>query len=52
MATIDLTLLVKGGLSAKQKATVKKQLLARKKELATAMKAVDKGLRALAKNKK
>jgi hypothetical protein len=52
MATIDLALLAKSGLSAKQKATLKKQLLTRKKELAAAMKAVDKGLRALARNKK
>ncbi len=52
MGTVDLSLLAKGGLSAKQKADLKKKLMGRKKELTAALKSVDKGLKALAGRKK
>jgi len=52
MGIIDLSLLAKGGLSAKQKADLKKRLLSRKKVLTAEMKSVDKGLKALTARRK
>jgi hypothetical protein len=49
MGTVDLLSLAKqGALSAKQKADLKKKLVAKKRELAAAMKSVDQGLTAVA----
>ena len=53
MGTTDLSFLAKqSGLSAKQKADLKKRLMARKRELAASMKSVDQGLKALARKKR
>ena len=48
MATINLLKLAKAGaLSAKQKSSLKKTLLGRKRELTASMKTVDQGLKVL-----
>ncbi|WP_068013888.1 hypothetical protein [Rhodoplanes sp. Z2-YC6860] len=52
MGTVDLSLLAKGGLSAKQKAAMKKDLMGKKRKLAAEIKAIDKRLKALAGKKK